>query len=58
LKLVQESILELNSKLEQFEKFIKKDVTRKTEIVGNSDLTKLVKEAVAGAISQIKGNIN
>jgi len=58
LKLVQESILELNSKLEQLEKFIKKDVTRKTEIVGNSDLTKLVKEAVAGAISQIKGNIN
>jgi hypothetical protein len=55
---MQESILELNSKLEQLEKFIKKDVTQKTGIVGNGDLTKLVKEAVAGAISQIKGNIN
>lgn len=55
LKLLNEAILELNEKINKLEQ---KLVKNSTEIAGNSfNLEKVIKEAVAGAISRIKGDL-
>lgn len=55
LKLLNEAILELNEKINKLEQ---KSVKNSIEIAGNSfNLEKVIKEAVAGAISRIKGDL-
>lgn len=55
IKILQEAIIELNQKFVILEQKLLKN---STEIAGNSvDLNKVIKEAVAGAISRIKGDI-